>query len=65
MNCGVGRRCGSNPVLLSLWCTLAATALIQPLNWELTNTEGVALKRPKRKKKEKKEKKDAAMNMGV
>ena len=31
MNCGVGRRCGSDPTLLWLWCRLVATAPIKPL----------------------------------
>ena len=34
MSCGVGRRCGLDPVLLWLWFRLAAAALIQPLAWE-------------------------------
>ena len=57
MNCGVGHRHGSDPVLLSLWCRLAATALIQPLAWELPYAEGAAIKKTKRQKKKKKEKK--------
>ena len=35
VSCGVGRRCGSDLVLLWLWCRLVATALIGPLAWEL------------------------------
>ena len=31
MSCGVGRRLGSDPALLWLWCRPAATALIRPL----------------------------------
>ena len=31
MSCGVGRRCGSDPVLLWLRCRPAAVALIRPL----------------------------------
>ena len=38
MSCGVGRRCGSDLVLLWLWCRLAATALIQPLAWNFHMT---------------------------
>ena len=34
MSCGVGRRRGSAPALLWLWCRLAATAPIRPLAWE-------------------------------
>ena len=47
MSCGVGRRCGSELVLL--W--LAAAAPIQPLAWELPYTASVALKRKKKKEK--------------
>ena len=31
VSCGVGRRLGSDPTLLWLWCRLAAVALIRPL----------------------------------
>ena len=34
MSCGVGRRRGSDPVLLWLWHRPAAAALIQPLAWK-------------------------------
>jgi len=44
MSCGVGRRRGSDLALLWLCCRLAATALIQPLAWELPFARGVALK---------------------
>ena len=30
MSCGIGHRQGSDPVLLWLWCRLAAATLIQP-----------------------------------
>ena len=43
-------------MLLWLWCRLAATALIQPLVWELPYTTGAANKNKERKKK--KEEKD-------
>ena len=52
MTCGAGRRCGSDPALLWLWCRPAAVAPIQPLAWELPYAEGAALKRQKKKKKE-------------
>ena len=45
MSCGVGCRCGSDPMLLSLWRRPAATVLIRPLAWELPYTTGVALKK--------------------
>ena len=46
MTCSVGRRRGSDPVLLWLWRRLADTAQIQLLAWELCC--------PKKTKKEKK-----------
>ena len=50
MSCGIGCRCGSDLVLLRLWCRLAATALFRPLAWEPPYATGVALKRQKTKK---------------
>ena len=44
MNCGVGRRCGLDLVLLWLWCRPAAIAPIQPLAWEPPYDSGMALK---------------------
>ena len=44
VSCGVGRRFGSDPELLWLWCRLAAVALIQSLAWELLYAVGMALK---------------------
>ena len=52
MNYGVGRRHGSDPVLL--WHRPAATAPIRPLTWEPPYATGVALKRQKDKKEKKK-----------
>ena len=57
MNCGVGRRCGSDPVLLWLWCRLAATALIRPLAWVPPYAAGAAQEMAKRQKKKKKKEK--------
>ena len=51
MNCGVGCRCGSGPILLWLWCRLAATVPIQPLAWEPPYAAGEALKRQKQTNK--------------
>ena len=51
MSCGVGHRCGLDPVLLRLWHRLAAMAPIQPLAWELPYALGAALKRKRKKKK--------------
>ena len=58
MSCGIGRRCGSDPALLWLWCRLDVTAPIQPLTWESQDAKGAALKRQKKKKKKKKKKKE-------
>ena len=49
--CGVGRRHGSDPVLLWLWRRLVATALIRPLAWEPPYATGAALEKDKKKKK--------------
>ena len=45
MSCGVGHRRGLDLGLLWLWCSLAATALIQSLVWELLYATLVALKK--------------------
>ena len=50
MSCGVGRRGGSDPTLLWLWCRPAVVALIVALAWEVPYITGMALK-SKRKKK--------------
>ena len=50
MSCGVGRRCGSDLVLLWLWYRLVATALIQTLAWEPLYAMGAASP-PKKDKK--------------
>ena len=51
MRYGVGRKCGSDLVLLWLWCRPMATAPIRPLVWEPPYATGMALKRQKKKKK--------------
>ena len=48
MSCGGRRRRDSDLVLLWLWCRPTATALIQPLAWELPRAAGTALKRKKK-----------------
>ena len=60
VSCGVGRRSGSDPVLLWLWCRLVATAPIGPLAWEPPYAVGAAQEIAKRhtKKKKKKERKE-------
>ena len=45
VTCGVGRRCGLDPMLLWLWCRPAAAAPIPPLARELPYATGVTLKR--------------------
>ena len=45
MGCGVGCRCGSGPVLLWLWCRLAAAATVQPLAQEVLYAAGLAIRR--------------------
>ena len=57
MSCGVGRRRGSDPALLWLWCRPAATAPIGPLAWEPPYAMGAALEMAKRRKKNFKNKK--------
>ena len=34
LSCGIGRRCGSDPAWLWLWCRPVAAAPIGPLAWE-------------------------------
>ena len=41
---GVGRRCGSDPALLWLWCRPAAAAPCRPLAWERPCVLGAVLK---------------------
>ena len=49
---GVGRRRGSDPALLWLWCRPAATAPIGPLAWEPPYAMGAALEKAKTQKTE-------------
>ena len=48
MSCGAGRRLGSDPALLWLWCRPAAAALALPLAWELPYAAGAALEKTKK-----------------
>ena len=50
MSCGVGRRHGSDPVFLWLWCRPVATTPIRPLAQEPPYAAGAALKRQKQNK---------------
>ena len=54
MSCGVGHRRSLNPVLLWLWCRLAAITLILLLAWELPHAMRTAQKAKKEKEKERK-----------
>ena len=47
---GVGGRRVLDPMLLWLWCRLAAVTLIRPLAWEPLHASGAALKERERKK---------------
>ena len=49
VSCGVGCKCGLDPVLLWLWHRAAATAPIRPLAGEFTYAVGAALKSQKKK----------------
>ena len=51
MSCGVGRRWGSDPMLLWLWLRPVTIAPIRPLAWEPPYAAGVALEKAKRQKK--------------
>ena len=55
MSCGVGRRRGSDPVLLWLWHRLVATAPIGPLDWEPPYAAGAAQRNSKKTKKKRNE----------
>jgi len=50
VSCGVVCRCGSDPVLLWLWCRPVATAPIGPLAWESPYAAGAAQEIAKKKK---------------
>ena len=65
MSCGVGRRLGSDPVLLWLWCRLVATALILPLAWEPPHATSAALEKAKRQKRKKKERKKDKLSHNI
>ena len=65
MNCGVGCRLGSDPVLPWLWGRLVAIALIRPLAWELPYAAGTALENAERQKKINKNKKEITITMNV
>jgi len=51
VSCDVGPRCGSDLVLLCLWCRPAALARIRPLAREPPYATGVALKKRQKRNK--------------
>ena len=55
MSCGVGHRCGLDPMLLWLWHRPVAIAPIRPLAWEPPYAAGAALEKAKKKTKKKKD----------
>ena len=55
MSCGVAHTHGSDPELLWLWCSLAATSLIRPLAQEPPYAVGAALEMAKRQKQKQKQ----------
>ena len=65
MSCGVGRRHGSDLVLLWLWRRLAATAPIGPLAWEPPHDAGVALEKAKKTKQNKKKRRGSSLRGSV
>ena len=54
LSCGIGRRLGSDPVLLWLWSRPAATAPSGPLAWEPPYAAGVSLEKAKKEKRKEK-----------
>ena len=65
MTCGVGRRRGSDPACLWLWCSLVATAPIGPLAWEPPHATSVALKKDKKTPPKKRKKENKPGHQGV
>ena len=49
VSCGISHRCGSDLVLLWLWCRPAAAVPTRPLAWELPSSMGAALRKKKKK----------------
>ena len=60
VSCGVDRRRGSDPPLLWLWRTPAATAPIGPLAWEPPYAAGAAPEKARRQTKKEGKRKDYA-----
>ena len=53
VSCGVAHRVSWDPVLLWLWCRLAATSLIQPSAWKFPDAVGAAKKKKTKARKQK------------
>ena len=62
MSCGVGRRGGSDPQLLWLWCRLADVASIRPLAWEPPYAVGG---RPKKRERERERERESKVEEGL
>ena len=63
MSYGIDPRGGLDPVLLWLWCRLAAVAPVQPLTWGRTCASGAALKSKRKEGREVLSVKDLAKKM--
>jgi len=63
VSCGAGCRCGSDHVLLWLWCRPAATAPIRPLAWEPPYATGAAQEIAKRQKTKTKNKTELTIQL--
>ena len=68
MSCGVGRRRGSDPALLWLWCRPVAPTPIRPLAWEphmpQERPKETAKRQKKKKKKDRKKKENKTRRGG-
>ena len=53
VSCGVGQSCGSDLVLVWLWCGPAATAPIPSLAWEAPYASGAVLKSKRKQQQQK------------
>ena len=58
---GIGHRCGSDPMLLWLWCRLVTTAPIGPVAWEPPYAMGAALKKKTKDQKKEREREEESV----
>ena len=65
MSCGVGHRCGLDPVMLWLWCRPASIAPVGPLAWEPPHAARSHPRKGKKTKNKTKQNKKAAMGLRV